>query len=328
MSGVNETAPHAVEIRLGADDASVVRRAPAVLVLGGAEQRIEAVLTALASVGRSAPDAADLLEAARSGDDGASSGALVLDTGDEIVVVVVPGASVDVHATADPPTRSTPAIPGAPAASGFPPPSLPPPPSDPAGAPEPLPASASASFVNVLATPVAPDEIPAPLPIGADVDPVESEVVRVRGVACGVGHVNRLDARYCSSCGRRLQQTVQLTEGPRPPLGTLIFDDGAAYGLDHGYVIGRDPSADPAVAARRSHPLVLDDPERAISRVHAEIRLDGWEVVVVDRHSANGTYVFAPGASEWSRLQPDVPVTLGDGWSVAVGRRTFLFQPR
>jgi hypothetical protein len=207
-----------------------------------------------------------------------------------------------------------------PPAAGAPPPPVPP-----------MPASASASVVNALLLPDDdPTPTPEPLPESPEAMPAREAASRpaVQGLACGVGHVNRIDAPYCSSCGRRLQGTVSLVSGPRPSLGTLIFDDGSAFGLDHGYVIGREPTIDPAVRDGTAHPLALDDPERAISRVHAEIRLDGWDTLVVDRGSANGTHVAVPGESSWQRLTPDMPVVLGDGWSVAVGRRTFVFQQR
>lgn len=214
-----------------------------------------------------------------------------------------------------------------------PPPAVLPPPSPgaPPPEPQPMPVAASAAVVNVLLA-GAPDDEPArePLPDTPEAMPEHAQPVKVvvRGLACGVGHVNRVDAPYCSACGRRLQGTVNLVAGPRPSLGTLIFDDGTAFGLEHGYVIGREPGNDPAVRSGAAHALPLDDPERAVSRVHAEIRLDGWDTLIVDRGSANGTHVAVPGASAWQRLAPDVPVALADGWSVAIGRRTFVFQQR
>jgi hypothetical protein len=225
------------------------------------------------------------------------------------------------------------------AAAGAPPLVLPPPPpavlpppepGAPPPTPAPMPVAASAAVVNVLLTP--PDDVPVrePLPDTPEAMPehaLRAQVV-VRGLACGIGHVNRVDAPYCSACGRRLQGTVNLVSGPRPSLGTLIFDDGSAFGLEHGYVIGRDPAGDPAVRSGVAHALPLDDPERAVSRVHAEIRLDGWDTLIVDRGSANGTHVAVPGGTAWQRLAPDVPVVLADGWSVAIGRRTFVFQQR
>lgn len=182
--------------------------------------------------------------------------------------------------------------------------------------------------VNLLADPLDAAEVRDPLPVAGGSDAPARQAVLVRGLACNVGHVNRLDATYCSSCGRRLQGTVNLVEGPRPSLGTLIFDDGTAYGLDGGYVVGRDPGGAAEVTAGTARTIALADPGRTLSRVHAEFRLDGWDVVLVDRGSANGTFLAEPGATEWTRVAPDTPVVLAGGSTVALGRRTLVFQQR
>ena len=61
-------------------------------------------------------------------------------------------------------------------------------------------------------------------------------------------------------------------------------------------------------------PLVVDQ-TGGVSRHHAEIRLEGWDVVLVDIGSANGTLVAAPGALADRGVLGE---RLGDG----VGRRT------
>lgn len=215
-----------------------------------------------------------------------------------------------------------------------PPPAVlaPPTPGAPPPATPPMPLAASAAVINVLLQP--PDDEPEstlePLPDTPEEMPAElvAEKPVVQGLACGIGHVNRIDARYCSACGRRLQGTVNLVIGPRPTLGTLIFDDGSTFGLEHGYVIGREPANDSAVVSGTARPLPLTDPERGISRIHAEVRLEGWDTLIVDRGSSNGTHVAVPGGDSWQRLETDVPVVLSNGWSVAIGRRTFVFQQR
>lgn len=257
---------------------------------------------------------------------------------------VVPGGGVDIvlGATAvptavgpsapeatDEPAVDEPAVVAAP----MPPPLPPPPPPPPLDAPVPMPEPVVAAHpvVNLLDQPLSEQERPAPLPpVSAveDTPPAVDPRRLISGLACSIGHVNRLDATYCSSCGRRLQGTINLSQGIRPSLGTLIFDDGSAFGLEHGYVIGREPETDHTVRSGDAHPLVLSDAERSISRVHAEVRLEGWDTLVVDRGSANGTFLAAPDGSGWRRLEPDVPTPLPDGWSVAVGRRTFVFQQR
>jgi hypothetical protein len=259
---------------------------------------------------------------------------VVLGSGVEIVLGPVDAtAAVPVVDAVDAGASSAAAAAPTPAPAAAPmPPALPPPP-PPVNAPAPViePVVASGPIVNLLAAPLEDDERPEPLPeVAAPV--AEPEVVdrrrTVTGLACSIGHINRLEASYCSSCGRRLQGTINLKEGVRPSLGTLIFDDGTTFGLEFGYILGREPEGDPAVRDGSSHPLVVTDAERSVSRVHAEVRLDGWNTLVLDRGSANGTYVAAPDGSGWNRLEPNVPTVLPDGWSVAVGRRTFVFQQR
>lgn len=114
--------------------------------------------------------------------------------------------------------------------------------------------------------------------------------------------------------------------GPRQPLGTIVLDDGTRHALHRSYVIGREPEQDPAVQADEALPLRLEDPEQLVSRVHADIRLMGGEVQVVDRGSANGTYVLAPEASEWQRLASGQPHTIRPGARIAIGRKVLTCE--
>jgi len=116
--------------------------------------------------------------------------------------------------------------------------------------------------------------------------------------------------------------------GPRPPLGLLLFDDGASYVLDTDYVIGRAPAGDPLVVAGRARPLVLDDVERTVSRVHAEVRLEGWQVLLSDRGSTNGTFWWDGAAGRWVRLVPSEARRLQPGDRAAIGRRVLSLETR
>jgi FHA domain len=149
----------------------------------------------------------------------------------------------------------------------------------------------------------------------------------VDGKHCVRNHFNHPLARYCVICGIDFhQQTVQVVKGQRPPLGILIFDDGAAFTLDADYIIGREPELDPDVVGRRARPLIVADPQRHLGRVHADIQLQGWDVVITDRGSANGTFVFVPGSTGWAQLPARQPTLLAPGVHVALGSRTFVFE--
>jgi pSer/pThr/pTyr-binding forkhead associated (FHA) protein len=118
-----------------------------------------------------------------------------------------------------------------------------------------------------------------------------------------------------------VQQTHNLVEGPRPPLGVLVLDDGSTYVVDRDIVIGRDPTS-----GDNSRSITLPDPGRSISRTHARVVLDGWEARVVDAGSANGTFVAAREAVEWTPVQPNAPVPLIPGMHVLVGQRVLSFD--
>jgi pSer/pThr/pTyr-binding forkhead associated (FHA) protein len=109
-------------------------------------------------------------------------------------------------------------------------------------------------------------------------------------------------------------------------MGLLVFDDGSAFGLDDTYVLGREPESDPAVAAGAARPITLDDPADSVSRVHAEVRVSGPRVELVDRGSTNGTHLWDDDRSVWDRLTPGDPRPLHPGDRGAVGRRTFVFE--
>ncbi len=169
-----------------------------------------------------------------------------------------------------------------------------------------------------------PVPIEGPAPAVPGLDNVGEEVY---GINCSRGHFNNPASAYCSACGiSMVHQTHNRIRGVRPTLGFLVFDDGSTYNLDSGYVIGRQPTDDDAVASGTARPLALDDPERSISRVHAEIILDEWEVRIRDRGSTNGTYIWDGELQHWNVLTADVPVAVLPGHRLAVGQRTFVFE--
>jgi hypothetical protein len=199
--------------------------------------------------------------------------------------------------------------------------------------PPPLPQAGPAEDVEFESVMLVPDitDQRAPLPVigesAAPVHELEHPAPIVKGVLCKRGHFNNPLALYCSSCGiSMVHETPDLVDGPRPPLGILVVDDGSTFSVDMGYVIGREPDGDPLVLSGDGRPLSLTDPDRTISRVHAEVRLNGWDVTVIDRRSQNGTYILPQGAQEWIRLAPDQPTAIGSGTRVLVGRRVLIYD--
>ncbi|WP_239336941.1 FHA domain-containing protein [Frankia sp. CiP3] len=158
--------------------------------------------------------------------------------------------------------------------------------------------------------------------------PGQSEA-QVEGILCANSHFNHPAAPYCTECGLSLaQQTGNPVWGPRPTIGIIVFDDGTAIDVDKDLVIGRQPDRDEAVRAGRARPLMVEDGESAVSRVHAIITLSGWDAVIADQGSANGTYIAPPEATVWTPLNPHEPAPLVPGTRVQVGKRTFVFNSR
>ena len=185
----------------------------------------------------------------------------------------------------------------------------------------------AAVFTAVSLLDAQPSEAAAPLSISGEGGPADAGGVEVQGIWCSRGHFNDPRAVYCSICGiSMVHQTHNLVTGRRPPLGVLVLDDGSTFGVDDEYVLGREPDIDPAVISGSMVPLVVDDPGRSVSRVHARVTLQEWDVQISDAGSANGTYVAAPGSVEWERLEPDQPRTLEPGGRVRLGQRELVFD--
>jgi hypothetical protein len=173
--------------------------------------------------------------------------------------------------------------------------------------------------------PVVGKKSPPPRP-GAAVPEQPSHAV-VKGFRCSRNHHNDPRVSFCSVCGIRMdQRTGILVNGRRPPLGLLVLDIGSTFVLDDNYLLGRNPEVDEAVIRSELRPIRLDDDSGTLSRVHAEIRLDGWDVLLIDRGSANGTYIATAGQQGWNRLAPNNAVVLSPGTHVRTGRRMFTFE--
>lgn len=206
---------------------------------------------------------------------------------------------------------------------------VPPPPAAPAPQP-------SADFVAVSL--LEPDDEPAraPLPVAtADRPAPEAEAEAddepaapiVTGIRCSRDHLNDPQSAYCAVCGISMVQVTHApVKGPRPPLGVLVLDDGSTYVVDRDIVIGREPEVDDDARRGAARAVALPDPERAISRVHAKVTLHEWEVRIVDAGSANGTFVAARDATQWTPVPGGQPVPLTPGMHVLVGQRVLSFD--
>ncbi|MCU1663389.1 MAG: domain containing protein [Pseudonocardia sp.] len=161
----------------------------------------------------------------------------------------------------------------------------------------------------------------------AEPRPAAGEEPQARGHLCPRGHLNDPRSQFCLQCGLRVEErSGALVAGARPPLGLLIFDNGATHTVDADYLVGRMPEADPRVRAGALRSLLIDDSSGAVSRVHAEIHINGWDVLLVDSGSRNGTFVAGPGEQAWTALPARQSRRLVVGTRVRLGGRTFLFE--
>ena len=173
------------------------------------------------------------------------------------------------------------------------------------------------------AIPVAPSRPPLP-PVGDAGGAAGAGRPLVPGFRCPSGHFNHPRARRCARCRAELGE-APLTDGPRPPLGVLIADDGTVYRVDGDLVIGAVPAVDPAVVAGQATALRLAGASRSVAPTHAQLRVSDWAVLVTDRGSAAGTHIVRPDQSGWDRLPPFRPEPLLPGSHLAFGQRVVTF---
>lgn len=168
---------------------------------------------------------------------------------------------------------------------------------------------------------------PAPSTAGMAAGSAHDSTATVWGVNCQRGHFNRPDARYCGTCGTAMHGlTREPRQGPRPPLGYLVTDDGATHQLDGDYLVGQAPETDARVREGLAKALPVTDPEGQVGAVHAEVRLDQWDVTLVDCGLSSGTQVREPESAAWVRLIPGQPFTVVPGTRIQVGSRSLTFH--
>jgi hypothetical protein len=152
-----------------------------------------------------------------------------------------------------------------------------------------------------------------------------SAAARVQAITCPRGHVNSPEAALCRICEDPLepQEPIWLF---RPSLGLLRFSTGQVVELDRRVVVGRSPSVERVSGDELPQLVQVDSPDQDVSRSHAEVRLEGWRVLVVDLDSVNGTVVTAPGRPP-ERLNALEPYPLVPGAVVDLaGEVTFEYD--
>lgn len=167
-------------------------------------------------------------------------------------------------------------------------------------------------------------ELMGPVPPQSAGSPAVSQDSMIMAVVCQYGHASPQNATVCRVCGTPIvPQGPQLV--PRPPLALLRASNGLTESVDRVVLIGRAPAAN-ASTARSPRLMTVLSPSHDISRTHLEVAPEGWQVVVTDLRSTNGTVLVHPGSGERTQLPSGEPVPvplgsvleLGDGVSVLI----------
>jgi len=139
--------------------------------------------------------------------------------------------------------------------------------------------------------------------------------VMVQALVCPAGHPNATHEPACSRCGAALAGPPVAVA--RPVLGHLVLSTGESIELDKPVVIGRNPRIEGRLSGELPKVVRLDT-HQGLSRTHAMVRIEGWQVLIVDLGSANHTTVTLPGRPP-RRLHADEPMLLTDGASIDFG---------
>lgn len=136
----------------------------------------------------------------------------------------------------------------------------------------------------------APEEQPEPEPEGEWL---------VLGVRCERGHPNPPHRNACFTCGSPTSGPAQRM--PRPLLGRLKLPSGEVIDLTTPVIVGRNPRVERCQGTVL--PRLVPLSQGHVSSNHLELRLEEWNVLAVDLHSTNGTFL---------RRRGEAPVRLGE----------------
>lgn len=152
-------------------------------------------------------------------------------------------------------------------------------------------------------------------PAPASVSPPAMGGPTVQAVLCQSGHPNPPHFATCRVCADGLSAAPVVVA--RPKMGRLMMSSGQVVELDRPAIIGRKPKAEGRMPNEVPQLIALDVGQ-GLSRSHAMIQLEQWQVLLEDLDSANGTVVTLPGR-EPRRLHVGEPVLLEHGTIVDLG---------
>ena len=102
-----------------------------------------------------------------------------------------------------------------------------------------------------------------------------------------------------------------------PPQWSLTMHDGSVRYVSGTLLLGRDPARVEGWASAGL--MVINDPEKTISKTHAAIDCSGDEFFIVDLHSTNGVAIIAPDGTE-TVADDGVRTAVAVGSDIELGR--------
>lgn len=149
--------------------------------------------------------------------------------------------------------------------------------------------------------------------------------VTVHAVRCLAGHLNPPSAVACRQCSIEIPPQAHVSV-QRPSLGKLVFSDGQEFVVTSPALLGRAPKASGQINGEVPELVTLPSSTKELSSTHLEVRIEGWQVIVVDRRSTNGTTVQLPLA-EPQRLHPGEPFPIVPGTIVDLAEEVqFVYE--
>lgn len=133
---------------------------------------------------------------------------------------------------------------------------------------------------------------------------------------CELQHANPPQRVSCRVCGRPVSGAPSTID--RPPLAILAFSTGERVLVDRTILIGRNPKVVGTVTGEMPRLVKVDDARDGLSRTHAEVRIEGWQMLLEDLRSTNGTEVRLPGQPA-RQLHAGEPIVISPGTFIDFG---------
>jgi hypothetical protein len=137
----------------------------------------------------------------------------------------------------------------------------------------------------------------------------------VMAVRCPRSHLTSAYSAHCRVCGDAIEDQLP-TEEPRPALGRLLLSTGETVILDRDVILGRAPESAEEDPALRPNLVQLTD-SGEVSRTHVRVTLDGWQPMLRDLGSSNGTTLTLSSSSP-QQLRPQEDYALEPGCEVSL----------